>query len=84
MVNDHAVVITGGGPAAGMRAGELAWAGIDVAIVESGSFRAVDRNCAHRGTGPADELAWAGVTRSVGHRCTRQMVWFGPAATTML
>ena len=34
MMTDHAVVIAGGGPTGLMLAGELALAGVDVAIVE--------------------------------------------------
>lgn len=34
MISDHAVVIAGGGPTGLMLAGELALAGVDVAIVE--------------------------------------------------
>jgi 2-polyprenyl-6-methoxyphenol hydroxylase-like FAD-dependent oxidoreductase len=33
-MTEHAVVIAGGGPTGLMLAGELAWAGVDVAIVE--------------------------------------------------
>ena len=41
-VTDHAVVIAGGGPTGLMLAGELALAGIDVAVVERRTSQEVD------------------------------------------
>src|SRR3990170_3754421 len=41
-MTEHAVVIAGGGPTGLMLAGELALAGIDVAIVEGGTSQVVD------------------------------------------
>lgn len=53
MISDHAVVIAGGGPTGLMLAGELALAGVDVAIVE----RRPDQKLAGlRAGGPRDRL----------------------------
>lgn len=41
-MNDHEVVIAGGGPTGLMLAGELALAGVDVAIVERRATQDVD------------------------------------------
>jgi len=80
-MTEHAVVIAGAGPTGLMLAGELALAGIDVAIVER---RASQDLAGSRAGGlhlvrPDGYVAWVGDSSQLGLADVLN-TWFGPCA----
>jgi 2-polyprenyl-6-methoxyphenol hydroxylase-like FAD-dependent oxidoreductase len=59
--SEHAVIVVGGGPTGLMLAGELALAGVDVAIVE----RRLDHRCGRNILSVATEAAVSSASRRV-------------------
>jgi len=71
-VTEHAVVIAGGGPTGMMLGGELALAGIDVAVVERRESQVLEGS---RSRG----LHSPGLMPPIGHRVDISMSAFAPA-----